>query len=86
MLRAIYLNTEFLSIKDVPVGTNIATFIADDPDLGLSGVVTYTIISGNENGDLTLDPFTGLLKTFKSLDYERTTEYKVLQRDSGRGD
>ena len=66
-----------IKFQDVKEGTYIATFSADDEDLGASGVVSYAIISGNENGDLVLNSTSGVLTTFKNLDYERTPEYKV---------
>eukprot|EP00111_Clytia_hemisphaerica_P005933 TCONS_00017188-protein len=73
--------------EDVKEGTYIATFSADDEDLGASGVVSYAIISGNENGDLVLNSTSGVLETFKYLDYERTPEYKLkVQAKDGGGD
>jgi len=74
-------------IQNAPIDTYVATFIADDADLGAYGIVTYTIDSGNTNNDLVLDQTTGVLKTFKLLDYERTPVYKVKYYSSlGLGD
>lgn len=38
----------------------------DDDDLNAGGMITFTIVSGNENNDkFTIDPKTGVIRTNK---------------------
>ena len=51
--------------------------IATDRDLGINGKVSYSIISGNEDGNFALDSLSGNLTTTSVLDYEEQANYQV---------
>ncbi|NWU68982.1 PCD23 protein, partial [Pterocles burchelli] len=57
-------------MEDVEVGFPVHRIIAEDPDEGRNGQVTYHILSGNENKAFALDKITGILTTAQLLDRE----------------
>ncbi|XP_012946080.1 protocadherin Fat 1, partial [Aplysia californica] len=64
--------------ESLPLGALLITLAASDPDLGSSGQLTFSVVSGNEDGVFDLDPHSGNLTLAKSLNYELTTEYTLL--------
>ncbi|KAM3623277.1 uncharacterized protein V6R79_009482 [Siganus canaliculatus] len=68
------------------VGTRLVQVSAQDPDLGINGLVRYDIISGNNKGHLKLDPQSGLLVVNHSLDYEEDSKYVLTIRASDGGE
>ncbi|KAM9362525.1 protocadherin-23 [Symphorus nematophorus] len=68
------------------VGTGLVQVIAQDPDLGPSGLLRYDIISGNGKGHLKLDPHSGILVVNHSLDYEEDSKYTLTIRASDGGE
>ncbi|NXT99548.1 PCD23 protein, partial [Buphagus erythrorhynchus] len=72
-------------MEDVEVGFLVHHVIAKDPDEGRNGLVTYHILSGNENNAFVLDKITGLLTTAQFLDREVQERYSltVIALDDG---
>ncbi|KAL4230834.1 condensed mesenchymal cell proliferation [Mactra antiquata] len=48
-------------------GSNIITVQASDEDSGLYGVVTYSIVSGNEDGKFVIDSDSGTISVYSNL-------------------
>ncbi|XP_030634833.1 protocadherin-8-like [Chanos chanos] len=84
------------SVYDIAVmenkapGSYIATLIARDPDVGVNGKVTYTLIDENVGGApisslVSVNPVSGILYTMRSLDYESVKQIDVgiLATDGG---
>ncbi|XP_029412632.1 protocadherin-23 isoform X2 [Nannospalax galili] len=61
--------------EDAAVGSLVHHVSAQDPDAGMNGEVTYSILSGNANTAFTLDKSSGLLMTARPLDYEVKTQH-----------
>lgn len=67
-------------------GRSVLTISADDLDIGLNGRVRYTFDGGNNGGgDFMLDPVSGVLRTNRELDRERTAKYKLKAFAVDRG-
>ena len=67
------------NIKEgLPAGNKIVSVAAATTEY-----VIYEIMSGNEDGVIQIDPFSGDLVTAQELDYEKSTQYKlhVVARD-----
>ncbi|NXT29253.1 PCD23 protein, partial [Syrrhaptes paradoxus] len=64
-------------MEDVEVGFPVHRIIAEDPDEGRNGQVTYHILSGNENKAFALDKITGVLTTAQLLDREIQERYSL---------
>ncbi|NWI85029.1 PCD23 protein, partial [Pitta sordida] len=64
-------------MENVEVGFLVHHIIAEDPDEGRNGQVTYHILSGNENKAFILDKITGLLTTAQLLDREIQEHYSL---------
>ena len=67
------------------VNNSFAIISAQDKDAGSNGEITYTIESGNEKGDLYIDPKVGSLVVAKSLDRETTSYYTLTIKASDGG-
>uniref|UniRef100_A0A663MKD2 FAT atypical cadherin 2 n=1 Tax=Athene cunicularia TaxID=194338 RepID=A0A663MKD2_ATHCN len=55
--------------ENVPPGTSILTVRATDEDEGNNGFVTYTI-ANQKSVPFVIDPYSGIISTSKSMDYE----------------
>ncbi|XP_050802158.1 protocadherin-23 isoform X3 [Gopherus flavomarginatus] len=64
-------------MENAEVGSLVHHVVAEDPDEGRNGQVTYHIISGNENKAFMLDKTTGLLTTAFPLDHESQEYYSL---------
>uniref|UniRef100_K7G291 Cadherin domain-containing protein n=1 Tax=Pelodiscus sinensis TaxID=13735 RepID=K7G291_PELSI len=64
-------------MENAQVGSLVHHIIAEDPDEGRNGQVTYHILSGNENEAFLLDKTTGLLTTALPLDHESQEYYSL---------
>ena len=72
--------------EDVLSGTSVLTVTATDIDADLNGRVRYTFEGGNSgDGDFTLDPTLGVLRTGKPLDRERVARYELVAFAVDRG-
>ncbi|KAK3610123.1 hypothetical protein CHS0354_039903 [Potamilus streckersoni] len=63
--------------EDISVGTTIVTFSATDKDVGLNGEVMYSIANGDPDRLFNIGRDSGILKINKSLDYEKSKEYRL---------
>lgn len=84
----VFSSTEYQAqvSENSPVGTQLLQVTAQDPDLGVSGLVKFDIISGNSKGHYKIDPESGLLVVNQSLDYEQDPKYILTIRASDGGD
>lgn len=73
-------------MEDEPVGYPLLHVIAVDRDARDNGRVSYSIVSGNEDGAFSLDPATGVLAVTRPLDRESQNRYalNVTAADHGR--
>ncbi|XP_058533854.1 protocadherin gamma-A5-like [Ochotona princeps] len=73
--------------ENVPVGTQLLTLTATDPDEGINGKLTYSFRNEEDKIAETfqLDPNTGEISTVQPLDYEKTSFYRmeVVAQDGG---
>jgi protocadherin Fat 1/2/3 len=58
---------------------------AVDADLGQNAVVTYSIVSGNDNGTFAISSSLGTITLVKELDREAVDEYSLTIRAADRG-
>ncbi|XP_057695677.1 protocadherin-16-like [Corythoichthys intestinalis] len=72
-------------MEDQPVGFVALYVMARDADKGENGRVTYRIQSGNTGGSFSLNPNTGSLSIFKTLDREEQEVFNltVVAEDHG---
>ncbi|XP_020495326.2 protocadherin-23 [Labrus bergylta] len=84
----IFVSTEYHTqvSENSHVGTRLVQVSAQDPDLGINGLLRYEIISGNSKGHLRVDPQSGLLVVNHSLDYEEDSKYTLTIRASDGGE
>lgn len=71
--------------ENLPPGTSVLSVKATDGDLGENGFVTYTI-ANQKAVPFVVDPFSGVISTTKSMDYElmqRWYHLRVWASDSG---
>ncbi|XP_038061188.1 uncharacterized protein LOC119731947 isoform X4 [Patiria miniata] len=61
-------------------GLTIGRVIADDADSGAAGEVTYTILSGNDDGTFSVNPGNGNIVLLKPLDRETVPIYNITIR------
>ncbi|CAH1784160.1 unnamed protein product [Owenia fusiformis] len=72
--------------EDAAVGTSVLTVTATDRDSGNNEQIYFTFENGNDgNGDFTVEPTLGIVRTAKHLDRERQAEYelKLFANDNG---
>lgn len=71
--------------ENLPPGTSVLSVKATDGDLGENGFVTYAI-ANQKAAPFVIDPFSGIISTLKSMDYElmqRWYHLRVWASDSG---
>ncbi|XP_054845620.1 protocadherin-23 [Eublepharis macularius] len=73
--------------ENTPVGSHITAVSASDYDAGSNAEITYSIVSGNDEGHFRLDGKTGSLDLVRSLDYEETMAFSLTVQafDGGVG-
>ncbi|XP_035677121.1 protocadherin Fat 4-like [Branchiostoma floridae] len=73
--------------EDISIGSTIIDLDATDTDASnqAHGIVTYSITSGDPNGDFSIDPSSGVIVTNSPLDWETTPLYplEVWATDGG---
>ncbi|XP_076832352.1 protocadherin-16 [Brachyhypopomus gauderio] len=72
-------------MEDQPVGFVLLHVMAQDPDQGENGRVSYRIQDGNAEGKFSLNPNTGSLSILKPLDSEEQTHYNLTVVAEDRG-
>ncbi|KAF0195991.1 MAG: cadherin [Bacteroidetes bacterium] len=80
-------NQSFSANENIPVGTQIGTIVATDPDQGQ--ILTYSITSGNTNNAFVVSSSTGVLSVNNAMviNYEYIPVFSLLVRvtDNGTG-
>ena len=66
--------------ESVPVMTTVMQVTADDLDVGLNGVIRYSIDHPSNSTMFAIDSFTGTVKTMKPLDAEVRSTYRLVVR------
>ncbi|XP_073418999.1 protocadherin-16 [Dendrobates tinctorius] len=74
--RFITPSTIWLS-EDLPMGSTALYLVAQDPDLGENGRISYQLTGGNEEGRFQIHPSTGALSVVRALDREETSGYNL---------
>lgn len=70
----------YVSVQDIPAGTEVASVAASDADSGSNGVITFRIVNmGGINSPFAIDGQSGAIRLQESLDRETTPEYTVSQ-------
>ncbi|KAG7270567.1 hypothetical protein CRUP_000132 [Coryphaenoides rupestris] len=59
-----------LLAEDAPVGHTVARLQAEDPDSRANGRITYSILTGDRGNRFWMDPVSGALQVYQSLDRE----------------
>ena len=69
----------------VPVGSFVAGITATDNDSGINALITYAIVSGNDDDWFKVDEDTGLVTTKHQLDHEKKSRIvlRIRAQDSG---
>ncbi|KAJ8688394.1 hypothetical protein QAD02_024189 [Eretmocerus hayati] len=68
-------------VEGIPVERPVVTVTAEDPDSGLNGVVTYSIVSQepeDEKRRFGIEPSTGVITTLLPIDREEIDAFKLL--------
>jgi hypothetical protein len=77
-----------LVVENSPIGTQITTIVATDPDL--SSIITFTISSGNAKGIFGIDPSTGALTvldpTFLNAEDKQSHTLTIKASDGVKSD
>lgn len=68
--------------EDTTIGARVADINATDKDFGPDGILTYSIISGNEDNNFGINPSTGIITVKNELDYETVVRYSLVIRVS----
>ncbi|XP_075054561.1 protocadherin-16 [Mixophyes fleayi] len=63
--------------EDLPVGSTALFLVAQDPDLGENGRISYQLAGGNEDGRFQIHPSTGALSVVRALDREEMPGYNL---------
>ncbi|XP_041054608.1 protocadherin Fat 4 [Carcharodon carcharias] len=64
-------------MENVPIGTSVLTLNVTDADEGLTAALTFKIISGDRNGQFTVDR-NAVLRVQKALDLEHQSVYTLI--------
>nr|XP_021336971.1 protocadherin Fat 4 [Danio rerio] len=62
--------------EDAPTGTDVLLLNSSDSDVGLNGVISYSLSGGD--GQFSINPSTGLIITSSLLDRETRASYQLL--------
>ncbi|XP_029288257.1 LOW QUALITY PROTEIN: protocadherin-23 [Cottoperca gobio] len=63
--------------EGLPLGAEILRVSAFDPDEGSNGDLTYSLTEDNSQGTFSVDAFTGVIRTTRSLDRESRAQYTL---------
>ena len=74
-------------MEDAPIGTDVITMNATDPDIADNGKITYRIDRTNSDPDsfFVIDAISGVISLNKRLDYERALQHKIVVEAVDRG-
>ncbi|KAJ7326875.1 hypothetical protein JRQ81_016634 [Phrynocephalus forsythii] len=71
--------------ENFPIGSHITSVSARDCDAGSNADITYSLISGNDEGHFRLDEKTGSLDLVRALDYEENKQFSLTVQASDGG-
>ncbi|KAM6939461.1 protocadherin-23 [Xenentodon cancila] len=84
--RPVFVSADTVQVmEDAEVGSLLHHFVAIDGDQGQNGIVSFSIIAGNNEGFFTLEDKTGLLYLSAPLDYERQRVHRLTVRAVDHG-
>ncbi|XP_041838939.1 protocadherin-23 [Melanotaenia boesemani] len=63
--------------EGLPAGAEVLRVRAFDPDEGLNGDVAYSLTEDNSQGAFSIDAFTGVIRTTRTLDRESRAQYTL---------
>ena len=69
---------ELTVLEGIPIGSKIIRLLAEDPDSGTNGELTYTFTSVPENTLLTLNSSSGIFHTVGDIDYESVASIQLV--------
>lgn len=72
-------------LEDMPIGTVVTTLFARDPDVGLGGVIRYSLINGTED-HFAIDQLTGAVRVTKALSFDKKQALNITARARDRGE
>ncbi|XP_061102894.1 protocadherin-23 [Conger conger] len=72
-------------LEDSELGSLVHRLVAKDGDLRENGLVTYTVLSGNEESLFALEESTGLLHLAAPLDYKSASAHVMVVQALDRG-
>ena len=78
-------NTVYIS-NQTPVGIMVAKVLAHDLDIGINGMLNYSILSGNTDGRFSIDSQTGLIRVAKDLTMIENRAFGLILLVSDGGD
>ena len=84
-IAASVINQSRVYDEDVSVNISVITIVATDRDIDENGRISYSIIDGNDLGNFYIDPDTGELIIFQSLDREIADSYTLEIQASDNG-
>ncbi|XP_076995860.1 protocadherin-23 [Tamandua tetradactyla] len=64
---------------------HVTQVFATDPDTGLSGLIEYSILSGNQGEAFQIDVMNGVITTRAILDYELISFYSLIVQATDKG-
>lgn len=71
--------------EDISVGTSLLRVTASDEDSGTNGLVSYSIVSGNDKQSFDIDSTSGEISTIKSLDHESAKKHRLSVQAEDQG-
>ncbi|XP_061575163.1 protocadherin-23 [Cololabis saira] len=84
--RPAFVSADTVQVMEhAEVGSMLHHFVAIDGDQGQNGLVSFSIIAGNNKGFFTLEDKTGLLYLSAPLDYERQRVHRLTVRAVDHG-
>ncbi|XP_078514538.1 protocadherin Fat 3 isoform X1 [Lissotriton helveticus] len=70
--------------EDTSPGIEVLTVFAASKDIGTNAEIAYSVRSGNEQGKFRINPKTGVISVFETLDYEACRDfYLVVEAKDG---
>lgn len=73
-------HSEYLYVKiseDIAPGSKIIDINATDQDFGQDGLLTYSLVSGNEGNNFAINSNTGVISVIRELDYETVVRHRL---------
>jgi len=78
-------NTQIIVPENEPPGSAIIKLTATDADMGINGLVRYSLLGGNRHTAFRIDETTGQIFINMRLDYETEHEYQLIVQATDLG-